>query len=129
LKLLLDTHVWLWMQVDPDRLQPEARTHIADPTNEVLLSAASSWEIAIKYSLGRLPLPADPAEYVPSRMSSSGTRGLPVHHAHALAVASLPSLHRDPFDRILIAQALVEEATLVTSDTQITQYDVAVLKT
>jgi PIN domain nuclease of toxin-antitoxin system len=129
LKLLLDTHVWLWMQVSPDRMQPEARARIADGNNEILLSAASGWEIAIKYSLGRLPLPEDPVSYVPSRMSRSGTRGLPVQHAHALAVAGLPRLHRDPFDRVLVAQALIEKATLVTADAQLAQYDVPLLKT
>lgn len=129
MKILVDTHVWLWMQVDPDRIQPDVRAQIADSHNDVFLSAASGWEIAIKYALGRLPLPEEPASYVPSRMSKSGTQGLPVQHAHALAVATLPRLHRDPFDRVLVAQALIEKVTLVTADAQISEYEVPVLKT
>ncbi len=128
MKLLLDTHVWLWMQTDPDRIRPEVRDRIADLRNEVLLSAASGWEIAIKYALGRLRLPIDPASYVPSRMARSGTNGLPVQHNHALAVATLPLHHRDPFDRLLIAQAMLDRATLVTADAQIAQYDVQLLR-
>ena len=128
MKLLLDTHVWLWMQTDPDRIRPEARDRIVDLRNEVLLSAASGWEIAIKYALGHLRLPVDPASYVPSRMARSGTTGLPIQHSHALAVAALPPYHRDPFDRLLVAQAMREGATLVTADAQIAQYDVQLLR-
>ena len=127
MRLLLDTHVWLWMQAAPSRLRPEAAELIADVSNEVLLSAASAWEISIKYSLGRLPLPVPPSEYVVSRMSRSGTAGLPVEHRHALAVADLPAHHRDPFDRILVAQAQLEGLTLVTADEALRKYDVTTL--
>ena len=124
MRLLLDTHVWLWMQAATARLRPETIELLADPDNEVLLSAASAWEIAIKYALGRLPLPVPPPEYVASRMERSGTTGLPVEHRHALHVATLPAHHRDPFDRLLISQAQLDRLTLVTVDAQMEPYDV-----
>jgi PIN domain nuclease of toxin-antitoxin system len=126
-KLLLDTQVWLWMQATPGKLGPRALGLVSDPENDILLSAASSWEIAIKYALGKLDLPAPPSDYVPSRMQTSGTDGLPVTHAHALQVASLPDHHRDPFDRLLVAQAQVESLPVLTADPQIGRYDVEVM--
>ena len=102
---LLDTHVWLWMLTDPARIRPDLLSELHDGRTRLLLSAASSWEIAIKWGIGRLPLPGPPATYIPTRMQRSGVEGLPVEHAHALRVATLPNLHRDPFDRLLIAQA------------------------
>lgn len=124
MKLLLDTHVWLWLQASPDRIEPGTLAQLEDVSNELLLSAASSWEIAIKYAIGRLPLPVPPNDYVESRMARSGTSGLPVQHRHALQVATLPMHHRDPFDRLLVAQAQVENTVLVTADRQIDPYDV-----
>jgi PIN domain nuclease of toxin-antitoxin system len=88
----------------------------------LLLSAASSWEIAIKYALGRLALPEPPDFYVPSRMRAIGAQAIPVEHSHALAVASLPQLHRDPFDRMLVAQASVTGAAILTADPALTRY-------
>lgn len=129
MKYLLDTHVWLWLQTQRNRINPEVVEQLADPDNDLLLSAASSWEIAIKYALGRLPLPMPPNEYVPSRMTLTGTTGLPVEHRHALLVADLPGHHRDPFDRLLIAQAQLEDAVLVSADAQFDAYDVPVLWT
>ncbi len=93
-------------------------------SNDLLLSAASSWEIAIKYAIGKLPLPQPPSVYVPTRMETSGTTGLPIQHSHSLRVAELPRHHRDPFDRLLIAQAQVERLTIVTADRQLERYDV-----
>jgi PIN domain nuclease of toxin-antitoxin system len=122
-RLLLDTQVWLWMQAAPGRLGSRAHAMLADPENQLLLSAASSWEIAIKHGLGKLPLPEPPSEYVPSRMHASGTEALPVTHAHALHVANLPPHHRDPFDRLLVAQAQLESLTVVTADPQIGLYE------
>lgn len=112
------------MQTAPARICPETRELIADTRNTVWLSSASAWEIAIKYAMGRLPLPVPPSEYVPSRMARSGTSGLTVEHRHALHVANLPSHHRDPFDRLLVAQAQLESAVLVTADAQLDAYDV-----
>jgi PIN domain nuclease of toxin-antitoxin system len=124
LRLLLDTHVWLWMQTIPTRIRPETLDLIADTRNTLWLSSASAWEIAIKYAMGRLPLPVPPSDYVPSRMARSGTSGLAVEHRHALHVANLPPHHRDPFDRLLVAQAQLEGAVLVTADSQLNAYDV-----
>lgn len=106
------------------RIRAETLGIIADASNTVLLSSASAWEIAIKYAMGRLPLPVPPSEYVPSRMARSGTSGLPVDHRHALHIANLPLHHRDPFDRLLVAQAQLESAVLVTADSQLNAYDV-----
>jgi len=124
MKILLDTHVWLWMQASPRRLGEQATELVTDTSNALLLSAASSWEIAIKYALGRLDLPEPPATYVPDRMRRSGVDGLVVHHAHALAVASLPPHHRDPFDRLLVAQAVIEDLVVLTSDPIFDRYGV-----
>jgi PIN domain nuclease of toxin-antitoxin system len=93
----------------------------------VYLSAASSWEIAIKVGLGKLKLPQPPARYVPSRLAEQGMTALPVEHAHALRVADLPPLHPDPFDRLLVAQAQIERMTLMTADSLILAYDVETL--
>jgi PIN domain nuclease of toxin-antitoxin system len=121
LRLLLDTHVFLWLQTEPERLG-EHLPVVQDDRTILLLSAASSWEIAIKYELGRLPLPEAPERYVPTRMRAIDAEGLPVEHAHALAVASLPTLHRDPFDRLLIAQSRAVGAPLLTADPAVAQY-------
>jgi PIN domain nuclease of toxin-antitoxin system len=127
MRLLLDTHCWLWLQTAPERFSEQTLGLLADDVNELLLSAASSWEITIKYALGRLPLPDPPTVYVPSRMVESGTVGLPIEHTHALRVSLLPNHHRDPFDRLIIAQAQCENLTIVTSDADISRYDVNIL--
>lgn len=114
------------MQAEPERFSPEARALVQDPANELLLSAASAWEIAIEYAIGRLALPLPPAEYVPDRMRTSDVTPLPVHHAHALEAAALPPHHRDPFDRLLVAQARLEQTPLLTADPQLAAYDVDV---
>lgn len=126
-RYLLDTHVWLWLQTTPERLRDEVGELLADRTNTLFLSAASSWEIAIKYRLGRLPLPESPAEYVPERVRRSGVTPLPVEHAHALRVADLPEHHRDPFDRLLIAQAQLLNVPIVTADQQFGAYEVEIV--
>jgi PIN domain nuclease of toxin-antitoxin system len=121
-RLLLDTHVWLWMLTAPDRLG-EAVDLVRDAGNELLLSAASSWEMTIKHGIGRLPLPAPPATYVPARIRSTGVIPVPVDHSHALEVGNLP-IHADPFDRLLVAQARILGVPLVTADRQLTEYPV-----
>jgi len=115
------------MQADSKRLSPPVRGILQDPDNQLFLSAASSWEIAIKYALGKLPLPLPPMEYVLSRMETSGTTPLPVQHSHALHVGSLPHHHADPFDRLLIAQAQLENLEILTVDRQFEAYEVVVL--
>jgi PIN domain nuclease of toxin-antitoxin system len=120
-RLLLDTHVFLWLQTEPERLDDHLAL-VEDRGTTLLLSAATSWEIAIKFGLGRLPLPEPPERYVPTRMRAIGAQALPIEHAHALAVASLPALHRDPFDRLLVAQAEATGATILTADPAVAQY-------
>jgi PIN domain nuclease of toxin-antitoxin system len=126
-RYLIDTHVWLWMQSEPDRLRDETREIVEDARNNILLSAVSAWEIAIKYRLGKLQLPEAPTSYVPDRMRRSGTSPLPVDHAQVLRTAELPDHHRDPFDRVLVAQAQLLGLTIVTADDQLSAYDVAVV--
>ncbi len=126
MKLLLDTHVFLWLQTDPDRLG-EQLAIMGDTRNELWLSAASAWEMAIKYELGKLPLPEPPERYVPERVHAIGARALPIEQPHALAVATLPPLHRDPFDRLLVAQAGLLDLTIVTADPAVAQYPIASL--
>lgn len=127
MKVLIDTHAWLWSLAAPERLSVGARNALVDPGNEVFLSAASAWEIAIKYAIGKLALPAPPAQFVPSRMKAQNIASLAVTHVHALAVAGLPAHHSDPFDRLLIAQAQVEGWPLITGDPQLTPYGVRIL--
>ena len=117
--MLLDTHAFLWAAADPDQLHADARTAIEDSTNEVLVSAAVAWEISIKVALGKLTVPASPAVWFPARVRSLGFQAFEISAAHALAVGGLPDIHRDPFDRIMIAQAQVEGLTLVTRDPEI----------
>lgn len=121
MNLLLDTHVFLWLQTEPDRLG-EHLGLVEDRRNDLLVSAASSWEIAIKYQLGKLRLPEVPERYVPHRLRAIGGRGVAVEHSHALEVANLPALHRDPFDRLLVAQARLLDLTLVTADPAVADY-------
>jgi PIN domain nuclease of toxin-antitoxin system len=125
---LLDTHVWLWLLTDEERIRPDLLAELRAAGTTLLLSAASSWEIAIKWSIGRLSLPASPETYVPGRLQRSGVTGLPVQHGHALRAASLPRHHRDPFDRLLVAQAQLESVTIITVDPAFEDYDVRVVR-
>ena len=128
MKFLLDTHCWLWLQTDRERFDAELLASLAARTSQRYLSAASVWEIVIKHAIGKLPLPEPPAIYVPERMRVSGFRELPISHAHALAVGVLPPHHRDPFDRVLVAQARSEGLTLVTADSTFTDHDVRLIR-
>lgn len=121
-RLLLDTHALLWWLVDDPALSLPARDALADPGNEPLVSAASVWEIAIKRSLGKLTAPDD----LPDRIAEQGFSWLPVNAAHAWQVRALPAHHRDPFDRLLIAQALTERLPIITTDARFTDYGVEV---
>jgi len=120
-KLLLDTHVLLWAAGNPDRLSAEARALIEAPENELLFSAASLWEIAIKRGLGRKDFRVD-VRLLRRGLLDNGYSELPVRSEHAVAVDGLPMLHKDPFDRLLVAQAGVEGITLLTSDALVAQY-------
>ena len=125
--MLIDTCVFLWMRMAPGRLAPDVREIIADRANDVLFSAVSSWEIAIKYAVGRLALPEPPLVFVSGRIASSELTPIPVEHTHALRVASLPMHHRDPFDRLLIAQAAEMQVPIVTDDGSFALYEVDVI--
>ncbi len=127
MKLLLDTQAWLWMVSAPERLSRRARRLVSSRQHELWLSSISAWEIVVKHGLGKLDLPSPPEEYVPSRMRETGVLPLAVNHAHALRVAGLPLHHRDPFDRLLIAQALCEGLSFLTADRQLGRYDVPIV--
>lgn len=127
MKILLDTHVFLWWVVDDPRLSAELRMALESPDNTVFLSSASVWEIAIKQSLDRVRLPQDPADWLRTYVTQYGLLALAIEHSHALAVRNLPARHRDPFDRMLVAQAICESMTLATADRAIRQYDVPVI--
>lgn len=121
MKLLLDSHLLLWAAGSPERLPESARALFEDPVNELLFSAASLWEIAIKRGLGRGDFQVD-ARVLRRGLVDNGYLELPVTSEHAVAIDSLPPLHRDPFDRILVAQAQVEGITLVTADEMVAKY-------
>ena len=127
MRLLLDTCTFLWIVGGAKDLSPSARQAFADPANEVFLSAASAWEIAVKHRLGRLPLPVAPEAFVPAQRAAHGLEPLPVDEEAALHVAKLPDLHGDPFDRMLVAQAMVGGLVLLTPDDHIREYPVRTL--
>ena len=122
MRLLLDTCTFLWVVGGARQLSARAREAFVDPANELFLSAASAWEIAVKHRLGRLPLPEAPAAFVPEQRAAHGIEPLDVDEEAALHIARLPDLHRDPFDRMLVAQALVGSLVLLTPDESIRQY-------
>lgn len=122
MKLLLDTHVWLWWNTEPGRLAKAAHRQIVDSRNEVFLSAASVWEMAIKRRLGKLPLREPVASYVRRRLASDPIEPLPVTADHAAGVETLDTLHADPFDRLLIVQARAEGMRLLTADDRVLAY-------
>jgi len=128
MKLLLDTHVVLWAATSPDELEAEARDLIEDGTQDVLVSVVSAWEIAIKQSLGKLELPNAAEQWLPEVLRRSGFELAEVGVAAALRVRALPWHHRDPFDRLLAAQALEGGYTLVTRDEILSAYGVPILK-
>ena len=125
MKALLDTHVFLWwVSARGSRVSGIARDLIEDGETEILVSVASVWEIAIKVGAGRLELPGPVAGYLPERMQQHGFGILPIEVDHALHVARIPPIHRDPFDRLLVAQAQIEGIPILTADPAIAQYDV-----
>ena len=124
MRFLLDSHIWLWAAIAPERLGHDLRSSLERPENEVFLSLATIWELAIKYSRGRLELPLSFTDYVLERLRSEPAMLLAPSIEHALRVATLPHIHGDPFDRMLVAQALVEGCTLVTSDRRLAEYNV-----
>lgn len=121
MKLLLDTQIVLWAAGQPERLSEEAHDLLGDPDNELLFSAASLWEIAIKATLGREDFRVEP-RLLRRSLLENGYAELPVTGQHAVSIDGLPPLHKDPFDRLLLAQALCEGVTLLTGDAQLAQY-------
>lgn len=127
MKVLLDTHVFLWWITDDPRLSERAREIISDGENTLFFSAASAWEIAIKAKLGKLSVPGDFEAFITEQLIQNSITPLPVRLGHALRVYNLPVHHRDPFDRLLVAQAQVEKLPIVTGDPAIAQYPVEVI--
>lgn len=123
MRLLLDTHAAVWLLGNDARLSERAVDHFADDSNDVLLSAAVVWEVALKRSLGKLDAPTD----MVNQLAGVGVRPLPITLEHAAAVETLPPHHRDPFDRILVAQAFSERAAIISRDEQLRRYDVTVI--
>lgn len=127
MRILLDTHVWLWMVSAPERLPGAIAAALADARNELWFSAVSGWEIAIKHDLGRLPLPDHPRAFIAPRLIRDSVRPLAIEVRHVVEVSGLPNHHRDPFDRLLIAQARSEQMQLATVDRVFAMYDVPLL--
>lgn len=122
MRLLLDTHAFLWAASDTPKLSPTAQALIEDSQNELLLSIASVWEISIKYGLGKLALPQAPVEFTRSQMQDIGFVLLPIELHHIALIATLPLHHRDPFDRMLVAQDLAEGLPIVSADAVLDAY-------
>jgi PIN domain nuclease of toxin-antitoxin system len=127
MKYLLDTMVWLWSVGPTDKIGSAALEILANGEEEIYLSAASSWEIAIKTKLGKFELAEPPGRYVPKRLVEQGIHSLSVTQSHSLRVYDLPLHHQDPFDRLIIAQAIAEEMTVLTADRAFQMYPVDVL--
>ena len=122
MRLLLDTCTFLWIASDAPALSARARELFRSPDNEVFLSAGSAWEIAIKHALGRLPLPSGPERFVPEMREAHDIAPLPIDEEATLHISRLPDLHRDPFDRLLVSQAIVHGLTILTPDPLVSQY-------
>jgi len=127
MRALLDTHTFLWWNMDDPRLSEKASDFIADGSNEIFFSAASAWEIAIKAARGRLILPEPPQTYIAKRISLHHFSPLAVQVIHAVKVYELPEHHRDPFDRLLIAQCQLEGLPILTDDPNIARYPLTVI--
>lgn len=127
MKVLLDTQTFLWWIANDSQLSERARTVIEDADHQLFLSAASGWEIAIKTRIGKLRLADDLQGFVSEQLRINAIQVLPIQMAHALHVAALPDHHRDPFDRMLVAQSQLEQLPILTIDPQIAQYSVTVI--
>lgn len=125
MKILLDTCAFLWLVSEPEKLSRSALEAFTNRSNEVYLSAVSAWEIGFKHRLGKLPLPGEPARFIPRQRIAHRIEPLPLDEGAALALGKLPDLHKDPFDRMLICQAISSAMTLLTPDPLVTQYPVA----
>lgn len=126
-RYLLDTCTFLWLVAGSDALSKAAREIIRDPDNEIYLSAVSAWEIVFKHGLNKLPLPQKPDVFVRTQRDAHLLASLPLQEAHVLTLIKLPNLHRDPFDRMLVCQAVAEGLTLLTPDEAVSQYPIRTL--
>jgi PIN domain nuclease of toxin-antitoxin system len=126
-RVLLDTHAFLWWISDDSRLSDRAKEIIGDGSNELYFSAASGWEISIKAGLGRLEVPEDLEPFIADQLSRNAIQALPIYLRHALHTRTLPDHHRDPFDRILVSQAVLEELPLLSADPLVSSYPVEVV--
>ncbi len=124
MKFLLDTHVFLWWIMDSPQISKDARKLMSEGSSDLFWSSASSWEIAIKYANGKLPLPDEPGVFIMSELSSNRISSLSITNEHSFMAGKLPVHHRDPFDRMLITQSNFENMPLITSDRIMSQYDV-----
>ncbi|HUK41615.1 MAG TPA: type II toxin-antitoxin system VapC family toxin [Candidatus Acidoferrales bacterium] len=124
MRILLDTATFLWAVTDAPDLSDDARTLFVDPENEIYLSSVSTWEIVIKNSLGKLPLPEPPVKFVPAQRKQHGIDSLSLDEEATLHLRRLPVLHKDPFDRMLVCQAIVHDFVILTPDELISQYPV-----
>lgn len=127
MKLLLDTCTFLWVITDDPALSARAREAYLDPEHACFLSAVSAWEIAVKHALGRLPLPGPPDRFIPEQRERHGIEALPLDELAALLLPRLPALHRDPFDRMLVCQAIAGGLTLLTPDAELARYPIRTL--
>jgi len=125
--LLIDTHIFIWLLVASPRLPDAVRTVLANRRNSVYLSVASAWEMAIKVGVGKLDLPPNLQTWLPAELDAADIALVPIHLEHALGVETLPRHHRDPFDRLIIVQAMLEGLTIVTADRAFGLYDVPIL--
>ena len=127
MKYLLDTVIFLWSLHSPEKLNRQAQHVLETETDGIYLSHVSSWEVVIKYARGKLMLPRPPEELLPEAVANFEGRALPITHSHSLAIAQLPPLHSDPFDRMLVAQARSEKMVLMTADPILEKYPVETL--
>lgn len=128
-RLLLDTHIFLWAILEKSKLRPKVITDLLENTAvEKYLSAASSWEIALKFAKGHIVLPDEPKIFVPTRMRQAGIKSLPITHQDTLLVGELPDIHKDPFDRLLMIQANTNNLTLLSDDDLFEKYTVNLIR-
>lgn len=127
MKILLDTHTFIWWADEPDRLSPTARAILTDTANTLLFSMASLWEMQIKISLGKMRLSRPLKEHLARQQIENSLQILPIEPRHLWALETLPDYHKDPFDRLLIAKSMVEDMPLLSRDERVSQYDIKVL--
>ena len=127
MRALLDTHTFLWLNSEPERIPVGVRGLIEDAANQIFFSAVAAWEISVKYAKGHLDLPIPAEDYVLTRIGRERFQPLAIEVSHALHAGHLPPIHNDPFDRLLVSQAQLERLPLLTSDANIARYDVEVI--